>query len=455
MLFLALHFRLRVRQSPASMTRAAVSSGKEPKTDHSMILYINWDGFAWYYYAIANQGEISGTPVINELAREGVFFDAAYSGIPSITNPMQTSLLTGAWPKATGNCYQSLDRASGQIIKTGRLNQAENLAEAVERQGFKAVSIHQFILENKGTYPKNPDNTYISLGNHADYVVRFDEAIRFIKSREKAPGSSELPKLLAIYMDDLDGIGHNSWYTYGVPAVKTEDERIKSILKRLREMDSKLGELIHACKETGIYDSITFLLATDHGMTPYGIQTDKEDGYGRSKLPDLIEALRKTRYQVEVLKEGRTPGKNTDIALAPTGLQVQLFFLKSSFDYDEEKIRMALGSEKYIGEILGKEELIARGAAEDFADMLISAQPPYCLKDDNKLHRAGGQHDSLDESSQHIFAMMWGKGIVKDLRYDEKVEIIDFIPTLCSASGIEAPRNATGRVLLEVLESPE
>lgn len=426
-------------------------------TNDRMVVYINWDGFAWYYYECANKGELAGTPVMNSLIKEGVLFSDTCTGIPSITNPMQTSILTGAWPSVTGNCYQYFDRHSSKILKTGRENRAENLAEAITRQGFRAASIHQFILENRGTFAASKENPYVQLGNNADYAARFDEAINFVKSMKVySPAASIneniMPAFLAIYMDDLDGIGHNSWFTYGVPPVKSESERLESILKRLKLMDAKLGVFIQACREAGIYDKVSFLLTSDHGMTPYGIQNGLDDGCGYSKLPDLVNALQSMDYKTEVLSEGKGPKKDTDIVLAPTGLQVQLFFTGQDDKPDVDRITAALTKKEYIGVVMSKTELIRRGSADEFADMLISPKPPYSFKNDKKLHKAGGQHDSLDESSQHVFALMWGSGIKKGFAYDEKIYVIDFAKTISSLLGIDSPKDSTGRLLEGALE---
>jgi hypothetical protein len=152
------------------------------------------------------------------------------------------------------------------------------------------------------------------------------------------------------------------------------------------------------------------------------------------------------------LTEGKKPQKDTTLIIAPTGLEVQLFFLPDIAIGEARKVKESLLRENYVGIVMDSEELKTRGAAVDFADMLVSPKPPYCFKNDNKLHRAGGQHDSLDETSQHVFALMWGEGIQKGYTCEEKVFIIDFAKTIAALAGIDPPRDATGRLLREVLE---
>lgn len=257
-------------------------------------VYINWDGFAKYYYDLANADGANGTPVLNSLMGNGVMFTNAYTGIPSITNPMQVSMLSGAWPASTGNCNRYYDKATNTVIQFARENKAENIAEAALRQGLKTASVNQFMLQDRATVTGDPNKPYIDAGGA--YDARFDAAIKLIKGDEVGEGAAkvqldEIPRFIALYMDDLDGIGHNETATYGVPVVSTEAERKAAILERLRLMDAKLGEFIQACKDRGIYKSMAFVLATDHGMAPFGQQVTEVDVYTYSKLPDLISTL--------------------------------------------------------------------------------------------------------------------------------------------------------------------
>jgi len=53
------------------------------------LIYINLDGFGRYYFeAIDNKKE--RIPNIMSLISDGVFFEEAYTGCPSITFPMQS-----------------------------------------------------------------------------------------------------------------------------------------------------------------------------------------------------------------------------------------------------------------------------------------------------------------------------------------------------------------------------
>lgn len=419
------------------------------------VVYINWDGFAWYYYELANKDGNSKTPFINELAREGVLFTNAYTGIPSITNPMQTAIVCGAWPETTGNCYRYYDKKTNKVVQFGRENKAETIAEAVKRQGLNVASVQQFILENRGTKIGDASAPYIQ-DEGADYSMRFDTAIKLIKGEPFGNGVQkvqikEIPDFIAIYMDDLDGIGHNGGPTYGVAPAATEKDRLQSILKRLGEMDAKLEEFVQACKDRGIYDNMTFILTADHGMAPFGQQALEEDEYGHTRLLDLIGVLENLGYKIEVLDKGQGASPDTDIVIVGVGLEVQVSFTKEFSDNDIKKIVDALKDEPYIGKIMTKDEMKERGVMEGFADMIISPKPPYGFMPSQNLYIARGQHDSLDDTAQHIFSIMWGRGVKQGYTYHEKMYNIDFARTMTTLLGIDGPKDATGQALSKVL----
>lgn len=429
-----------------------------PNTDY--VVYINWDGFAKYYYDLANQGGTTKTPVLNELIKNGVIFNNMYTGIPSITGAMQPSIVSGAWPKTTGNAYRYYNKKENKVIQFGRENNAETIAEAAVRQGLKTASIQQFTLLDKGTTIGDPNKPYIEPGG--DYAKRFDTAIKLIKGEPVGEGAQnveldEIPRFMALYMDDLDAIGHNMGDIEGVPVVPTEAGRLNAVLNRLQQMDAKLGEFIQALKDRGIYDNMTFVLTTDHGMAPYGQQGDSLDPYGYSKLPDLVNTLQGLGYKVEVLFGGDTPKPDTDIVLVTVGLQVQLSFTKDYTNNDIQKIINAVKDKEYLGKIMTKDEMDERGAIDGFADLLISPKTPYHFKanppDQQVLYKAWGQHDSLDESAQHVFSIMWGKGVKKGYVDNEKRYVIDFARTMATSLGIDGPKDATGQILTEALEN--
>jgi arylsulfatase A-like enzyme len=218
-------------------------------------------------------------------------------------------------------------------------------------------------------------------------------------------------------------------------------------------MDKKLGEFLQACKDRGIYDKMSFILTTDHGMSPFGQRGELQDEYGTSKLDDLIGKIKALNYNVEYLTTGQKPRKDTDIVLVGFGLQVQLSFVGNYTKDDVDRISSQLKGQEYVGNIIDNEQIVQRGGASGFADMIISPKPPYSFKANiSSIYIARGQHDSLDDTSQHIISLMWGKNIKKGYKYEERVYNIDFEPTMAKLLEIMSPGQWDGQILQKALE---
>jgi Uncharacterized proteins of the AP superfamily len=424
--------------------------------DDVYTVYINWDGFGKYFYDLASaQGK---TPVLDSLAKEGVMFNNCYSGIPSITPVMQRCIVSGAWPVTTGYCYRYYDKTAKTVVESSDVNNAETMAEAVSRNGMKTASVHQFTLLNKGTTPGDKNHPYITVDG--DGTVRFTAAAELIKGEKAGSGSNsaqmdEIPRFMAIYMDDPDAIAHNDRDIVAYlnkPAATTEEERINNTIEQLHKLDQKLGEFIQVCKDRGIYDNMAFVLTTDHGMANFGQQEN-----GETDPPSMLEDLHKTLtdlgYKSEHLYTGSKPQADTAIVGVGTGGQEQLSFTRDYTEQDIQKITKALTQKDYVGEILTKDELVKRGCSDGFADLIVSPKPPYHFKQGDTYHIARGFHDSLDDKAQHVFALMWGKGIRKGYEYNDRVNLIDFMPTLSTLMKIDGPKNATGEVLYNALDT--
>lgn len=435
--------------------------------DGNIVVYINWDGFANYYIDLAEEeGRI---PTLSNIKNnEGVYFSNAKTGIPSITNPMQAAIASGTTSKYTGNSYRYFNKKENMIIQEtpSRKNESETMAESVVRQGLNAISINQFAFEDRGTAIGDEVNPYVNPdvgeNGYSDAIARFDTAIDLVKNLKA--GNIKLdavPRFIALYMDDLDGIGHNEEETYGSKLAKTENERVKNVVDRLELMDKKLGEFTEACKESGIYEKMSFVLTADHGMANFGLQKSINDDSYKSKLGDLINTIESLGdgYKCEFLHPSQTqsPSKGTDIAIVTVGLQAQISYV-NEFDNKvieekNKKILDVLKEKKYIGEVMLPEDMEARGIRKGFSDLIISPKTPYHFHSSLvSSFTARGQHDSLEERAQNIAAFMWGNGIRKGYEYTDTIYNTDFMTTLSELLSVNAPIDSTGNILYGALE---
>ena len=79
-----------------------------------IVIYFNFDGFAYYYYQIAHERNL--IPFIDFLIANGVFFESCYTGIPAITNPMQCAISSGCYSGRTKNVKIYYDKETRTII---------------------------------------------------------------------------------------------------------------------------------------------------------------------------------------------------------------------------------------------------------------------------------------------------------------------------------------------------
>lgn len=409
------------------------------------IIYLNWDGFAYYYYRAAHEQGL--VPTIDKLVEKGVLFENAYSGVPSITNPMQTAMASGAYAGKTGNVKLYYDKKLRMVIEQRRENNAENIINALKRQGYRCASVQHFTFENNGTEYADSDSPYVFFP-HSNYSQRFSFISDLLQGKRIPSGDDMIiPSgeydFIAAYFDDLDTIGHNNGKL--VPIAENEEERIRNVLWRLKQMDSALGFFLSECSEKGLYDSLSIFLLTDHGMSPFSFNQVSLDDYN-----DLLDTISKKGYTYRVLKEGEKLYRDVDIVFASAGMSLMLSFTDENVpDCTIADIRQAIEDKPYVGTIMDKHELIADGSL-GFCDLYISPRVPGIFKD--YAPECGATHDSLDDTSQHIFSLMAGSGIRKNNRISRKIRNIDFASTMCRLLGADAPKDNEGICIMDSLE---
>ncbi|MDI6871077.1 MAG: alkaline phosphatase family protein [Bacillota bacterium] len=442
---------------PVAAAQDTVLPALPPADEGSLyVLYLNWDGFGYDLYERANQPPYPGTPNLNRLLAEGVLFTNASAGVPSLTAPMQTTLLTGAWPAVHGNYYRGYDREANLLRQTGRENAAETLGEVFVRAGLPTASIQQFALLDRGVWWDNPRHLYLEPGGRfAERVARAVDLLQGtpVESLHEWVVMPEPPRLLAIYADDLDVLGHNEHPAFGLPTAPDEAGRLDRTVRHLTGedpeaygfggMDELLGRLLQALRDRGIYERTIIALASDHGMTGFS---------GRSSLPDLLATVAGLGYRVQFLRPGQSAFPDTQVVVWSAGLQAHLTFREDPGSEGYRRVVESLAGKEYYGGHLDREELARRGAHPQSGDLVVWPKPPNHFKADSaRSYPARGQHDTLDPSSHRIFLALAGPGIRKGVIIDTPVYAVDLAPTLAHLLNLPAPAGAQGRVLVEAL----
>lgn len=424
------------------------------------LLYINWDGFAWDWYNLAQQH--GGTPALDRLMAQGTVLQSLWAGIPAITNPMQQTLVSGAWPRDTGNCYAYWDKKAGHVVQTGRLNKTENFCEAALRHGLSVASVHGWFFENRGCVEGDAARPYIQQAL-PNFVARADVLNRLIEGEVVYSGDTpvqykeSLPALMAIYADDIDSTCHNGRAPYpSMQLATTRAQWYDNLGICVHEMDAGLARIVKALETRGILQDTAIVLTADHGGSPFGGATQppmQDDPHAWSQIDALAAALAQSGpgYRVQVLRnpsEKALPG--TQLLLMPLGTQAQVYDLQGLAPGALEQIRQDAAALPFIGAALDKAEQAAHGAGDEFADLYITAASPWHLSVIDNVIGVAGTHASMEETCHHVFGLFHGAGIAKGLRINRPLTLVDIAPTICRLLGFSGPAQATGHAIDEV-----
>ena len=440
-----------------------------PLIEDSYVVYMNFDGFARYYFdAYLADETLSKDSTLKKLMGEGTYFSGLENALPSITNPCQNQILSGATSAVTKNVFRYYNKTTNMVVENGRSNASKILPQLTVENNISTASVAHFLAEPYLTYT-DPSKMYITTdttdkevagtGLEGSYLDRFNQLIKLVKGESfKTNGSvqkvEELPRFISFYADDLDALGHNESGHYGVERASNEEGRMKNVLTRLKQMDDKLGEFIEACKRKGIYDKMTFFLTTDHGMTPFGIQSENDKtNYGKSKFGELSSAIKafNNTYNVEMVAADKSPSANTTVVAVGANLNVQLTWKNGITDSQLNNLKTYLLTKNYVSNVLTRSELEEMGYWTAAADMIVTPAEHYCFSSQLlATYTARGQHDSTQDSAKNVFGMIWGKGIKKNYDYTATAFNYDFGVTMAACLGVVLP-NANG-IVLDIFE---
>lgn len=439
----------------------------EALIENPHVIYINWDGFARYYYdELLQQSVHENAPILTQILEEGVFFENLRNTMPSVTSPVQNQIISGATSVVTENVYRYYDQSQNKVIQQQRENKADTIVNVALDNGLSVVSVNHFLAEQYLTI-SNPRRLHVFADANNPAVVargslKLNDHFSRSEQLEKVLASepiyssgvtltiNELPNLMLLYCDDLDAIGHNFNDNYGYSRRLSEEGRMDNVITLLKEMDAKLGEIINTAKSAGVYDQLTFFLTTDHGMTPYGAPSLLDPGdYVNSKFGELKLFIQShdSDLEVEFVKPNETPAYKTNVVAVGANLNVQLTFKDGITDEELENLKTELLKQYYVGKVMTRQELEEAGYWMEGADMVVSPSERYCFSSSVLgQYIVKGQHDSLDDTSNHVVGWIWGKGIKKNYIYEDVAYNYDFGTTIAAALGIELTE-ANGIVL--------
>ena len=448
------------------IVRTLTSCSKSPSTsspkDQHVIL-ISLDGFpAWLW-----NDEYLQIPNLRKLAAEGASTKAMTVSNPSITWINHTTLVTGVEPRKHGVLFNGLLVRQGdnkppkieQWADKTKLVFAPTLYDIAHDAGLttaesdwvavtKAKTIDWSFAElpeAEGKVEKEMiaageikprDIAWMQLGPQRKSVTFLDNmwtkaAIHIFKTHK--------PNLLLYHTLNTDSTHH----TYGPGSMASATA--------LAYADRLVGDLVKAVEDSGLRDSTTFIIATDHGF---------------KKVTKII--LPNVELKKAGLAQGLGPTINTCDAYSVTQGGMAFVYitnparkaellpqLKEMFAKTEGVDRVIDGKDGHTLGMPTPEENQGMG------DLVLYPKPGYAFKNDAAGEAVvtpsvnyAGTHGYLntDPELDGIFIAS-GRGIKKGIVLDRMANL-DVAPTIAKLMSLKLP-NADGRVLEEILISAD
>lgn len=392
------------------------------RADH--VILIDWDGFDLSYY------EKAKTPNLDNLKEKGSF-SVAEGTYQTMSNSVRASMSTGATPSVHGNISYFYDTVEGKAFGQTRHLEAETIAEALAEEGKTVASVQWYMIQNHGVVFGDPAHLYVQPGGTFD--VHADIAIDILNQRPVNSGGEmvsvpKIPDFLAIYGSHLDAFGHDKGAEH------------PSLIEELEELDRQLGRIIQATKDVGIYDSTTFIVTSDHGMTSQDISINDH----------VISAIQEAGFIPEIVSPGNSPQDETNVIIT-TAVRIANLTLRGEAETDEAKqqIEEALRKVDKVTNVFNESDLKNLKVHPKVGQIVIEAEAPWGFSlSDRPVESPRGGHGSLKEMNVPFF--IGGAGIRDDVM-PENPRLIDLAPTIAELLGNRMPVNAEGRVLSEIL----
>jgi alkaline phosphatase D len=223
----------------------------KPGPDRPYVVLVSLDAFRWDYDSIYS------TPVLDEMAGDGVRAGRLIPSFPTKTFPNHYTIATGLYPDHhglvnnsfyapdLGLVYRIGDRA---MVSNGSFYGGEPVWVTAGKQGVRSASFYWVGSEAP------------VMGMQPDYWKVFDEEVAFGDRVDTVLKWLSLPEnkrphLITLYFEEPDAVSH----TYG--PVSPETGAV------VGSLDSLLGVLRNGIKKLPHGRKVNLIVLSDHGMT--------------------------------------------------------------------------------------------------------------------------------------------------------------------------------------------
>ena len=419
------------------------------------------------------------TPILYQLAQEGVTFQNHHSTYPSATEVNGTAIATGAYPSRSGlianrEYRPDIDplkpfgteslaavRKGDELSRGHYLNQS-TIAEIVQGAGRKTAIAGTKPVALLHDRAERRAGVSSGINLFEGHTLPTDVLERLIRLQGNFPAADktkikrdvwttqaltgplwdgEVPQFSLLWLSEPDFSQHET----GPGSERS--------LKAIKSSDQNLGRVLHALEAKGIRDTTDVLIVSDHGFSTI------------SRTIDIATSLKQAGFNAA--REFKTSPSKDDILVASNGGSVLLYVAGHDEKLVERLVSFAQG-EEYAGVIFTRRPMRGTFTLEQAhlntpnpPDAVISLRwtaakntngvPGMVFSDDSSRAPGQGMHVSLSRFDMHNTLIAAGpdfrRGIVDPLPSGNS----DIAPTVLWILGIKPPKRMDGRVLTEAL----
>lgn len=216
--------------------------GQQPVAKHVVLIGIDGVSAEGFQYA--------STPVMDNLIGQGSVSLKTRGVMPTVSAPNWSTILSGAGPEqhgVTSNEWSLGNQGFEPTVKDAD-GYFTSIFTLIRNQLPKAVTGMFYDWEWLGTFVNRKNITKEQFVQGYEFVT--SKSIQFIKK--------EKPVFTFIYYGHPDEIGH------------TKGHGTKEYFQSINDIDTQIGNIITALKETGIYENTTLIITSDHGGIGFG-----------------------------------------------------------------------------------------------------------------------------------------------------------------------------------------
>ncbi len=226
-------------------------SNLKPGSDKPYVVLVSLDAFRWDY------DSIHGTPVLDDIARQGVMAERLIPSFPTKTFPNHYTIATGLDPDHHGlvnNSFYAPDLdlvyriGDRSMVSNGDFYGGEPMWVTARKQGMKSASFYWVGSEAPvhGIQPDywKPYDEEVPFGDRVDTVLKWLSLPKNLR-----------PHLVTLYFEEPDAVSHG----YGPLSPETG--------MTVRNLDRLLGVLRTGLAKLPYGRNINLIVLSDHGMT--------------------------------------------------------------------------------------------------------------------------------------------------------------------------------------------